>query len=222
MRTVPRLTGTLAVLALSMSGGCAESGERSGSTPRAEARHESREGGADNGPLVVAGGSGGGLALGLMGADAAPRAIFGGLLMCTTGGPVNLRAVDYNGAATTGPEVSVMPLVRAVPLASRREDPGNPYWAPLSATRGDLTRPSVQRRVPGTLTDQVDGYVVDLPCGEPNPGAARVELLTVMTAGRVGAQVDDLTLEYSSAGQTFRLDIPWTYTLCGLRPLPDC
>lgn len=177
---------------------------------------------AEDGPLQVSGGSGGAMILAAMAGGGNRRAVFGGLDLCTTGGPVTLEDVRYR---TAGGAATWRPVLRRVPrYADRTDRPDSVFWAPLSAWRGDIDGPHAARRVPGVLDHDVPGTVVEDLCGPPDPADAATELLTsVVAATDRGARVRDLVVHYRADGNAYLVAVPWEMTLCGDRgDYPDC
>lgn len=164
-----------------------------------------------DGPLLVSDGSAGEMTLGKLPGSANRRAVFGGLLLCTTGAPATIEQIRFRPASVAPYVESV---VRMVPAAEHRKPPsGN--WAPVSAWRGDLFGARLGRLIPGDLIREVEGFAVDVPCAKPSTSSARVELLTSVFSSPEGLFVESLQIDYRSGGDEFTVEVPWSYALCG-------
>ena len=75
---------------------------------------------------------------------------------------------------------------------------------------------SAQRLASGELSTQVRGLTVSQPCGQGS-SAPYTELLTVLKAGRAGAWVDGIDIDYTTASGSYTLAVDWDYVLCGTR-----
>lgn len=204
------LSGSLLVACLAVTG-CAFG--RSGGEPT----------GSQDGPLSVAGGGGGRMALLPITGQSNRRAVFGGLDLCSSGAPVTIDQVRYRLAGGVG---RARPSLRYVPHGPERAPrPGHINWAPLNSWRGSVHGPRAAHRIPGELSDRVVGAVVDEPCRtRARTSDLRLELLTSLTgAGDRGAFVRDLAVDYRADGEAFTVTVPWAMTLCGDEGKhPDC
>ncbi|MFB9312665.1 hypothetical protein [Nocardioides plantarum] len=165
------------------------------------------------GPLSVSNGSGGRGTLGSLEGEDNRGAVFGGLLLCTDGPTVTISEIRYMSRATPG--ATIQPAIRIVPVAKERQRPDSAVWAPLSAVRGELSNPEVQRQVPGDLELDPEGFQVRRRCAPPSPSAGRIELLTELhTDNGDGVVVDSVVVEYMADGKRFDVDVPWSFVLC--------
>lgn len=203
MHPKQRLKRLLTVaVAIAITSGCAGS-----PVPR-----DDRDPEQTTGPLVVSGASAGKMTLHRHAGFANRRAVFGGLLLCTTGAPVTIDRVRYRPVDVGE---SVEPVLRLVPEAGSRVDPGSGRWAPVSAWRGNLFGARLGRLVPGGLTRDLKRTPIAVPCGPPSVRSARVELLTSVAGGAEGVAVRDLAVDYRAGDQEFTVEVPWSYILCG-------
>ena len=165
------------------------------------------------GPLVVGGGYGGHVVLPAA-QHGGGKAVFGGLLLCTSNGePATIRAVTFDSEVSSA---SVRGVLRKIPpTAERNDDPESISWNPIIALRGDLDGRRVRRQMQGDVLDEVEGQVVDDECGPRRPGEALTELLVAVEAGRPGASVRAETVEYEAGGREYSVRVRWWFVICG-------
>ena len=196
----------IAVTALCVSG-CG-GGDSSGREPTSSARHADGEG-----PLSasLSGGGGGG-------SLSAPGQVpwsgtFGSALLCSHGGD-EITVQDIRYLSRVNP-LAATPMIRNVPAKAERTPRGD--WAPIAARvgiPGDFASAPHQAR--GELSTQVKGLTVSQPCGQRS-SVPYIELLTVLKAGRAGAWVDGIDIDYTTASGSYTLAVDWNYVLCGSR-----
>ncbi len=168
---------------------------------------------AGDGPLSVAGGEGGHIALPAKTGGRPAKAVYGGLLLCTREGvAATITGVSFDSAVESA---EVTDVVRAIPDAAEREDPDSDRWAPIIALRGNVLGPRLRARLGGQIHDRAEGFVVDLPCGERRPGEALAELMTSISADAEGGDVRSQTITYEAAGRSYTVEVPWRFVLCG-------
>lgn len=151
--------------------------------------------------------------------DSAPRisAIFATFVTCTTHGePIEIQDVAWSAH---GQDVAVTPLLRRVPTGSLRDS--ELEYEPL-VDRG--TPSSIRPKLGGRFVPPAGQRVSGRACGDPpKADSARDDFVMVVTAGRGGAKVDDIVIEYTAGSRRYALDVGYTLVLCGTAVSdPDC
>lgn len=165
-----------------------------------------------DGPLLVSAGSSGAMTLRRLPGSGNSRAVFGGLLLCTTGGPVTIEQIRFS-PASVAPYVE--PVVRMVPATESRKRPQSSSWQPVTAWRGNLYGARLRQLISGDLVRDIEGLSIGAACAKPSTTSARVELLTSVSSGPEGLRVDGLQIDYRSEGDEFTVEVPWEYVFCG-------
>lgn len=195
----------IALTALCVSGcGGADS---SGSGPGSSATHA--DGG---GPLSASLPGRGGVSLSAPG-QVPWHGTFGSALLCShTGDEITVQDIRYQ---TKVNPLTATPTIRTVPTKAERTPRGD--WAPVAARVGiPGAFASAPHQAQGELSTQVKGLTVSQPCGQRS-SAPYTELLTVLKAGRVGAWVDGIEIDYTTASGSYTLAVDWNFVLCGTR-----
>jgi len=154
-----------------------------------------------DGPLVVAGAGGNSIY--------APKktpwvATFGWTTPCTsTGSPITIERMRYR--------FKVEPLsVRQVVFAARRWRGGTGFGSSKGTPREAIRAGEVR----GTFLGKPEGLVVTNRCGKDTAGK-HVQILTVLEVGARGAEIADYTIDYTSEGKRYRLEVDWQLVACG-------
>ena len=121
--------------------------------------------------------------------------------------------------------VDVLTGVRTLPPKAERTGKG---WGGTIVRRGkpDFTDPTAENFYRGTWNEDPAGTEVSIACdGWPGPDDdGYTELLTTMSAGLAGAEVDRTDIDYTTAsGKKYTLVVELDFVMCGNRTRdPDC
>jgi len=157
--------------------------------------------GDGEGPLSVVGPGGNSIA--------APKhtpwvATFGWSTPCTTtGDPIEIEKINYR--FTVHPKAVRSVIFDAVP-AHGVVGFGSTIGKPENAVR--------KGHVAGTFLGQPEGFEVTRSC-DSDTSQGKVQILTVLTTGPRGAEVRDYSIDYTSEGEKYTLEVEYQMIACG-------
>lgn len=141
---------------------------------------------------------------------------FGLYILCTTTGQsVKLEKVTWK---TRVEPAQVKVFVRHIPSRDKRA--ADKDYAPIGMLEG---LPAAHPEWGGSFVDY-KGQRVDQRCsnGQPDVNGPRDDLVVSLTADSQGAALDGFTVEYSSEGRRYALDVAWSMALCGSAITEGC
>lgn len=181
-----------------------------------------------DGPLSAAIGVGGSSILAP--AQSTWTGTFGGFVLCAQESGRRIEVQDVRYQAGVEP-VEVVPTVRTTTpeslrgLEPRRRQDYLPTYTALGSPPG-FDEPYVDLVVPGDYSTVVRGWRVDQSCeqtaalerqlsGGRVPSRPLRELMFAVTAGRQGARIDRVDIDYLADGRPMTLELRWAMVSCG-------